>query len=73
MLQTSLQDVQKLLESGADPNATLVNGDTPLHVYVKEDQYDCLLSLLVHCDPESLEINHPAESLNTPLHVAAQV
>ena len=74
VLQTSiLQEVQKLLARRADPNAILENGDTPLHVYVKEDRYDCLLSLLIHYDPESLEINHPAEMLNTPLHVAAQV
>ena len=66
--------MQELLSQGADPNATLgENGDTPLHVYVRDGRYECLLSLLVHSNPDSLSIDFPAGDLNTPLHVAAQV
>lgn len=62
-----------LIRDRADASVTLENGDTPLHVYVKENKYDCLITLLIHYDPGSLPIDHPAETLNTPLHVAAQV
>ena len=66
--------MQELLAQEADPNATLgENGDTPLHVYVRDGRYECLLSLLVHSNPDSLSIDFPAGDLNTPLHVAAQV
>ena len=66
--------MNELLSDGADVSVTLANGDSPLHVYARDpSKYDCLLSLLYHCVPGRLDMDFPAESLNTPLHIAAQV
>ena len=63
----------KMLRDGADVNLQDDNFDTPLHVYVKKRRYECLLALLVHSNPESLEVDHEGGDLNSPLHTAAEV
>ena len=68
----------KLLSSAAlsvDINAQLANGDTPLHVYVRQGDkgYSLLLALMSHSDPDILDLDTHGEKLNTPLHVASEV
>ena len=61
--------------SSIDVNCQLPNGDTPLHTYVRRGQngYKHLLTLLSLSDPNSLDLEKPDETKNTPLHLAALV
>ncbi len=68
----------KLLSSATpsiDINSQLVNGDTPLHVYIRQGDsgYPLLLALMSHSDPDVLDLDPHGEKLNTPLHVASEV
>ncbi|XP_072277235.1 85/88 kDa calcium-independent phospholipase A2 isoform X2 [Pyxicephalus adspersus] len=55
-----------LLQHGSNVNALSRTSETPLHIMVKKDRFDCAMVLLTHgADP-----NAKGEHGNTPLHLA---
>jgi len=60
-----------------DVNERDQNGDAVIHVIVRRPQdkhkFDCLLSLLIHSDVGSLDINLTTGDNNTALHLAVKV
>lgn len=55
-----------LLNRGSNVNALSRTSETPLHIMVKRDRFDCAMVLLTHgADP-----NSKGEHGNTPLHLA---
>ena len=66
---------QLLCNPSIDVNCQQANGDTPLHTYVRRGHngYELLLTLLSLSNPNSLDLDKPDETKNTPLHLAALV
>lgn len=64
----ALDAVQDLLAQGADPNATDVDGETPLHAAARLGDSDIVAVLLAHgADPGALALYD-----TTPLHVSVR-
>ncbi|XP_068108190.1 85/88 kDa calcium-independent phospholipase A2 isoform X2 [Hyperolius riggenbachi] len=57
---------QLLLQHGANVNALSRTSETPLHIMVKRDRFDCAMVLLTH----GANPNARGENGNTPLHLA---
>ncbi|XP_055993550.1 85/88 kDa calcium-independent phospholipase A2 isoform X1 [Sorex fumeus] len=55
-----------LLKRGGDVNSTSSAGNTPLHVAVMRDRFECVMVLLTH----GANANARGEHGNTPLHLA---
>ena len=60
-----------------DVNERDQNGDAVIHAIVRRPQdkhkFDCLLSLLIHSDVGSFDINLTTGDNNTALHLAVKV
>ncbi|XP_053325897.1 85/88 kDa calcium-independent phospholipase A2 isoform X2 [Spea bombifrons] len=55
-----------LIQRGCNMNSLSRTSETPLHIMVKRDRFDCAMVLLVHgADPNAM-----GEHGNTPLHLA---
>ncbi|XP_027727331.1 85/88 kDa calcium-independent phospholipase A2 isoform X5 [Vombatus ursinus] len=57
---------QMLLSRGCDVNSVSSSGDTPLHIAVMRDRFDCVMVMLTH----GASAGARGEHSNTPLHLA---
>ncbi|XP_078286737.1 85/88 kDa calcium-independent phospholipase A2 isoform X2 [Rhinoraja longicauda] len=61
--------IQLLMDHGCRLNYLSKTGETPLHIMVRRQRFECALALLVH----GAEANVKGESGNTPLHLAMKL
>ncbi|MEE2770235.1 MAG: hypothetical protein VX835_04050 [Pseudomonadota bacterium] len=73
VLNRLLDNIDLLIEAGADVNEENTNGDQPLHVVIKE--YDAAYSIPIirHLLARGANINASNISLQTPLHLVADL
>ena len=68
-----MQELKKLLVKVGDHNALDMNGDAPVHSYVRrrdKERFKCLMTLLVHSD---CDVNLANKDGQTALHLACEV
>ena len=70
LLTCFTQSVKKLLFEITDHNIQDANGDMPVHSYVKNRTFDCLMTFLIH---SKCDVNLPNRDGYTALHLACQV
>ena len=70
MLTHYTQHVMKLLFEVKDHNIQDANGDMPVHSYVKNQRFDCLMTFLIH---SKCDVNLTNRDGYTALHLACQV
>ena len=67
------QDLKKLLVKVGDHNALDMNGDAPVHSYVRrrdKQKFKCLMTLLIHSE---CDVNLANKEGQTALHLACEV
>ena len=70
----SIDDLmEKILDDQINPNI-IKKGKAVIHKYAKQDRYDHMLAILLHCTQPCVDINIANETNgNTPLHTAIEV
>ena len=65
--------LKKLLRKVDDHDALDMNGDTPLHSYVRrrdKEKFNCIMTFLIH---SKCDVNLPNREGQTALHLACEV
>ncbi|XP_055519327.1 85/88 kDa calcium-independent phospholipase A2 isoform X1 [Leucoraja erinacea] len=61
--------IRLLMDHGCSLNYLSKTGETPLHIMVKRERFECALALLVH----GADTNVKGQNGNTPLHLAMKL